>query len=289
MDAKTISFLGAETQGDSDHTKDGVGYFMESETEALRLDLKTDSAVVEEQARWAGVSPGMRVLDLGCGAGRTTHILHQMVQPGGEVVGIDWAQARIDYAIRNYSGKSICYLVNDARRPLGDLGSFDLVWVRFLLEYYEGPAYQIAKNAYDQLAPGGTLCLIDLDQNCLGHFGGPDRLNRTMHKLVLAMQKRFGFDPFVGRKLYAYLCDLGCADIQARMSAHHLIYGELSEADRFNWQSKAEVGRKVPELFAEDYPGGYEEFRNEFAAYLEDARRFIYTPLILCKGKKPAK
>jgi hypothetical protein len=108
-----------------------------------------------------------------------------------------------------------------------------------------------------------------------------------MRNMVLATQKQYDFDPFVGRKLYAYLYDLGCVDIEVRMSAHHLIYGELSETDRFNWLSKAEAARNAPGLFADDYPDGYEEFRSELCAYLEHPRRFIYTPLIMCKGKKP--
>ena len=37
------------------------GYFMESEEEAKRLDLKTDPTVVDRHARWAGLQPGMRV------------------------------------------------------------------------------------------------------------------------------------------------------------------------------------------------------------------------------------
>ena len=86
----------------------------------------------------------------------------------------------------------------------------------------------------------------------------------------------------------AYLYDLGCVDIGVRMSAHHLIYGELSETDRFNWLSKAEAARNAPRLFADDYPGGYDEFRRELCAYLDHPRRFIYTPLIMCKGKRPA-
>lgn len=260
---------------------------MESEEESLRLDLKTDTGAVEEQARWAGVVPGMRVVDLGCGAGKTTQILHRLAQPGGEVVGIDHSQRRIDYAVEHYAESGIFYVLRDARGSLSDLGRFDLVWVRFLLEYYEQLSYEIAKNAYQLLSPGGTLCLLDLDHNCLGQFGAPKRLERTMRNMVLATQKQYGFDPYVGRKLYSYLCDLGCVDIEVRMSAHHLIYGELSEIDRFNWLSKAEAARNAPGLFVPDYPGGYEEFHREFCAYLEHPRRFIYTPLIMCKGNKP--
>ena len=260
---------------------------MESEEESLRLDLKTDPGAVEEQARWAGVVPGMRVVDLGCGAGKTTHVLHRLVQPGGEVVGIDNSQPRIDYAIEHYAASGICYSLRDARESLSDLGRFDLVWIRFVLEYYEQLSYGIAKNAYQLLNPGGTICLIDLDYNCLSHFGASRRLETTMRSLVLATQKQYGFDPFVGRKLYAYLYDLGCVDLEVRMSAHHLIYGELSETDRFNWLSKVEAAQNVPGLYARDYPGGYEEFRGELLAFLEHPRRFIHTPLIMCKGKKP--
>jgi len=260
---------------------------MESEEESLRLDLKTDPGVVEEQARWAGVVPGMRVVDLGCGAGKTTHILNRLVQPGGEVVGIDHSRQRIDYAVERHAESGISYVQRDARGSLYDLGRFDLVWIRFLLEYYEQQSYEIAKNAYQLLSPGGTLCLLDLDHNCLGQFGASERLEKTMRNMVLGTQRQYGFDPFVGRKLYSYLYDLGCVDIEVRMSAHHLIYGELSEIDRFNWLSKAEAARNAPGIFANDYPGGYEEFHRELVGYLEHPRRFIYTPLIMCKGKTP--
>ena len=260
---------------------------MESEEESLRLDLKTDPGVVEEQARWAGVVPGMRVVDLGCGAGKTTHILNRLVQPGGEVVGIDHSRQRIDYAVERYAESGISYVQRDARGSLYDLGRFDLVWIRFLLEYYEQQSYEIAKNAYQLLSPGGILCLLDLDHNCLGQFGASERLEKTMRNMVLGTQRQYGFDPFVGRKLYSYLYDLGCVDIEVRMSAHHLIYGELSEIDRFNWLSKAEAARNAPGIFANDYPGGYEEFHRELVGYLEHPRRFIYTPLIMCKGKPP--
>jgi ubiquinone/menaquinone biosynthesis C-methylase UbiE len=263
-------------------------YFMESEEENLRLDLKTDAAQVTDQARWAGVVPGMRVLDMGCGAGKTTHTLRQLVQPGGAVVGLDHAEQRIDYARQHYAGDDISYLCSDARADLTEAGRFDFVWIRFLLEYYERESYDIARNAFGLLNPGGTLCLIDLDHNCLGFFGGSQRLERTMRNMVFAMQKQFGFDPFVGRKLYSYLYDLGCVDIEVRMSAHHLIYGELSDTDRFNWLTKAEAAQNSPALFASDYPGGYQEFRQELVAYLEHPRRFIYTPLFVCKGKKPS-
>ena len=53
---------------------------MEDDQESVRLDRKTDGATVEKQALWAGIKPGMRVADLGCGAGKTTFHLNKLIQ-----------------------------------------------------------------------------------------------------------------------------------------------------------------------------------------------------------------
>jgi len=37
-----------------------------------------------------------------------------------------------------------------------------------------------------------------------------------------------------------------------------------------------------------DYSGGYDKFLADFKEFLVDPRRFYYSPLILCKGMKPA-
>jgi len=77
-------------------------YLMESEDESLRLDLKTDPRALRKQARWAGVQAGMRLGDFGCGPGKTSYYLNQLVQPGGSVLGIDISEARIRYAQEHY-------------------------------------------------------------------------------------------------------------------------------------------------------------------------------------------
>ena len=66
-----------------------INYLMENDEEAIRLDLKTDISAVEQQALWAGLKPGMRVADIGCGPGKITSALYNMVLPGGSAVGID--------------------------------------------------------------------------------------------------------------------------------------------------------------------------------------------------------
>ena len=65
-------------------------YLMEGDEEAVRLDLKTDPEAVKKQAQWAGLKPGMRVADLGCGAGKTTFYLNELAGSTGAGMVQKW-------------------------------------------------------------------------------------------------------------------------------------------------------------------------------------------------------
>lgn len=263
-----------------------LDYLMESEEENIRLEAKTDPAIVEQQALWAQIRPGMRVADLGCGPGKTTSVLHGLVQPGGTAVGADISEGRIEYARGRYASEGIEFIHKDIRLPLEDMGSFDFVWIRFVLEYYRSNAFEIVRNVSRILKAGGTLCLIDLDYNCLNHFGLPERLERAIAKCARVLEEEFNFDPYAGRKLYSFLYDLGYEHVAVTVNAHHIIYGSLGSVDAFNWTKKIEmVIRKAS--FAIDEYSGPEEFTEEFTRFFSDPRRFSYTPLICARGCKP--
>jgi ubiquinone/menaquinone biosynthesis C-methylase UbiE len=262
-------------------------YLMESDLEALRLDIKTDPSFVEKQAKWAGITNGMRVADIGCGPGITANILHKLVQPEGETVGIDFSENRLEYARKNYPQKNLHFINRDVRESLKDIGTFDFVWVRFLLEYYLDDSFEIVKNLTDIIKPGGILCLVDLDHNCLSHYGIPSRLLQTLDNIMNELQEKANFDPYAGRKLYSYLYDLHFTDIRVDISAHHNIYGELKKSDEFNFLKKIEIAPQKINYKFKEYQEGYEEFIKETAKSFRNPRRFTYTPIIMCRGKKP--
>ncbi len=259
------------------------GYLMEHPEEAFRLDLKTDRERLIQQASWAGLRPGMRVLDLGCGSGKTTAFFHEYVQPGGTVVGFDGSPDRIEHARRLHGDGGAEFVCGDFFRPLDRLGEFDFIWVRFVLEYHRAGAFDIVRNVVSNLKPGGILCLADLDHNSLNHHGMSPRLERAMHGIMAALEAQ-DFDPQIGRKLYAYVYDLGLEDIRVDLRAHHLIYGGLNEVDEYNWKRKVEIAALRSGYHFPDYPGGAEEFKAEFHQFFSDPRRFTYTPLILVRG-----
>jgi len=260
---------------------------MEHAEEASRLDLKTDSEAIYRQALWAGIQPGMRVADIGCGSGKTTYYLHKLIHPGGEIIGVDASDARIRHANQHFREDGIRFVCQDFYQPLHELGSFDFIWVRFVLEYHRSKCSDIVTNLSRILNPGGILCLIDLDHNCLNHFGLSTRLEKAIHGVMETLERDNDFDPYVGRKLYSFLYDIGLDDIAVDVGHHHLIYGELSEVDSYNWIKKVEVAARGSGYHFDEYRGGFEEFLMDFRSFFADPRRFTYTPLIACRGRNP--
>lgn len=260
---------------------------MEHENESTRLDLKTDRERLVQQARWAGIRPGMRVADLGCGSGITSSYLYELVQPGGEVVGVDASQERIGYAREQYGTEGISFQCKNLHESLDDLGQFDFIWVRFVLEYHQSRSREMVAHMTRILKPDGILCLVDLDNNSMCHYGQNERLDRAMQGVVSALMKDHDFDPYAGRKLYSYLYSLGYRDIAIEMAAHHLIFGALNGVDAYNWNKKLEVAAKNSGYPFAEYDGGFDEFAEDFNRFFSDPGRFTYTPLIVCRGVKP--
>ena len=262
-------------------------YLMEHAEESLRLDMKTDNAVTGEQARWAGLAPGMSVIDIGCGPGKTTAMLGELVQPGGRAVGVDFSEERIAFAREHYGSDTVSFERCDLYQPLNYLGQFDFAWCRFFLEYHLTHCFQLVQNMSEAVKPGGILCLVDLDYNCLSHFGHSPRMERAVAATIRSLEVNDDFDPYVGRKLYSFLYDLGYEDIDVQVGAHHQIFGELKQVDEFNWTKKVEVAAKRSGYGFDEYAGGYEEFLEEFRSFFANPRRFTYTPIISCRGRKP--
>ncbi|GAB4168024.1 MAG: methyltransferase domain-containing protein [Geothermobacteraceae bacterium] len=264
-----------------------MSYLMEHPDEAVRLEKKTRVDQVVRQATWAGIRPGMNVLDVGCGVGKTTAILKQVVGDKGRCTGLDQSPDRLEKAREAFGAEGIRFVQHDIRKPYQAEVPFDAVWIRFLLEYFGDDPLKIVKNAVASLRPGGVLVLGDLDHNCLNHHGHSERLETALCNAVKHLQEHRHFDPYAGRKLYAHMVDLGFQDIDVAMEAHHLFFGELDPVDAENWLSKFTVAVRQSGYPFEEYGGDIEAAFNDFRAHLFNPRRFIYTPLILVRGTKP--
>src|ERR1700748_2436390 len=84
----------------------------------------------------AGLKPGMRVADFGCGVGAVTRMLAEIAGPAGSVTGIDASQAQVDQAAvicENARLSNVTFRTADACDTGLPEASFDLAYCRFLL------------------------------------------------------------------------------------------------------------------------------------------------------------
>lgn len=261
-------------------------YLMENQEEGQRLELKTDIETVKRQAAWAGIKPGMRVLDVGCGTGITTSALAELVGKSGQVTGLDFSQERLSYAQEHYACDNVSFVCHDINSVFKSEQPYDAMWTRFFLEYFKKNQRQVIENSVASLRRGGIACLADLDNNSLGHHGMSEKLAETLKDIAERLERDFDFDLYAGRRLYGHLYEMGFEEICCTAEMHHLVYGQGSEEDQFNWLRKVDVAAQKSGCTFDRFEGGFQEFRDEFKAFLNDPLRFTYTPVIFARGLK---
>jgi len=108
----------------------------------------------------AGLRPGGRVLDVGCGSGAVLIRAAQAVGPGGHVTGLDFAPRMLVRAEREAVdqgvGDRVTLRQGDAASPPAEPASFDAVLASLVLYLLADPAAALARWR-ELLTPGGTL------------------------------------------------------------------------------------------------------------------------------------
>jgi SAM-dependent methyltransferase len=157
----------------------------------------------------AGLRPGMRVADVGCGVGMVTTLLAKLVGPEGQVVGIDFSGAQLAQARQRLAsvGANASFVEASATDTGLPPGSFDLVYCRFLLLHLAEPERALGEMR-SLLKPDGILVCEDVDlisagsepPSTLAAFAdlwgrlGPKRgLNYTLGRRLFQMVLAAGF------------------------------------------------------------------------------------------------
>jgi ubiquinone/menaquinone biosynthesis C-methylase UbiE len=144
-------------------TSDNVPYILgHSDAEIGRL--QTQAAILrpitERLLRNAGIQPGMRILDLGTGAGDVAMLAAELVGPNGCVVGIDsnpTVVAKAGERARSAELRHVVFQEGTAETFSDDTG-FDLVVGRYVLIHQIDPVAFL--QAAERLArPGASIAL----------------------------------------------------------------------------------------------------------------------------------
>jgi demethylmenaquinone methyltransferase/2-methoxy-6-polyprenyl-1,4-benzoquinol methylase len=120
------------------------------------------------------LTPGMKVLDVGCGTGTTTQLMAKAIGTEGEVVGLDPASEMLSVAknaVQDAHSAPITWVLGQGEHlPFGD-GMFDRVTAQFSLRnmnYWIQGLHEMARVLKD----GGQLTVLEMVQptTTLGAF-----------------------------------------------------------------------------------------------------------------------
>lgn len=177
---------------------------------AARLLMGMTGPDTREEHRIAldmlAISPGDRVLDVGCGPGNFTRDFARAAGDG-LVVGIDASETMLAVAVRDTESANVAYVRGDAHElPFRD-GSFDAVCCFAALYLIEDPM-----RALDEivrvLAPGGRVGLL---ASCNRGPLPARTTNAVVHRLS-------GVRIFARDELTRALVDCGLIDVERRVT-----------------------------------------------------------------------
>jgi SAM-dependent methyltransferase len=175
------------------------------EYERLSRQAAFLGGTTERLFRTAGLEPGMRVLEVGSGAGNVALLAAEIVGPEGRVVGVDVDGAALETArgrARSLGLHNVTFVEGDARTAELD-GVFDAAVGRLVLMYWANPAEALRLMAA-HVRPGGVVVFQELDLDpTVGSRSLPDEtLWNEIGALVVEAFTRAGMHTRMGRQLF---------------------------------------------------------------------------------------
>jgi SAM-dependent methyltransferase len=190
---------------------------MDAEMQARVVEVlearAADAAQGELRARFyefAGIAPGRRVLEVGCGTGVDTRAIAAQVRPKGSVLGIDPSEVLLREARRRTpEGLEARYeRASGEKIPMAD-GSVDRALAITTLSHVANPL-PVVKEMARVTRSGGRVCLFDHD---MGTFV-IDAADRDTTRLIFDRYTREVAGMDAGRRLHGLLKDVGLKAVQ---------------------------------------------------------------------------
>lgn len=252
---------------------------MDTKEEFKRLEKQAQQSnyLISEEISFFSLSPNLRVLDAGCGAGVLSAYLISL-HFGLDVYAVDQSEIRISQLKEKYK-ESFQILSEDILKLSFKESFFDRIFCRFVLEHLENPNDAI-KEFFRVLAPRGKVCLIDLDGILFNLVTKDLELQAYLGRL----QSFFKFDLFIGRKLPLLLKDAGFTDIKWKAVSMNFV-GEELKIEIENYRQRFENAKKIF-IDALDGEKNYLRFKDLYLSELEKESTLFYTKFLV-EGTKP--
>lgn len=157
----------------------------------------------------AGLQPGMRVLDIGCGVGDVSFIAARIVGSTGAVVGVDRDTESLERARLRASAAQLSN-VEFRRAELPEIGGdekFDALIGRLVMIYFPDSAAALTQMLAS-VAPGGVIAFHEPDLSRAGAVPPVSIVTETVMRMTTVFE-RCGFHPRIGVSLGRVFQDVG--------------------------------------------------------------------------------
>jgi ubiquinone/menaquinone biosynthesis C-methylase UbiE len=178
----------------------------------------------ERLFRDAGITRGMKVLDLGSGAGDVALLAARLVGPEGTVLGVDTNPAILEIArarARDAQHLNVSFEAGDIR-TLSLARDFDAVVGRYVLMFMPDPAPAM-REIVDHLRPGGIAAFQEPDFTQGPYAAPPSALLDEIGHWITEAFRNSGADTEMGMKLRNLCLRAGLSDLH--LEADRLIGG----------------------------------------------------------------
>ena len=204
-----------KNHSENSHTSNHDGTYTLGRTSHETTRLIEQSKIYGESTKrlckQAGITSGMRVLEIGSGAGDVAFALAELVGPVGDVVGVDVNAEVLETARQRatHAGmRNVEFIAGDAR-TLDFPSKFDAIVGRFVLMYMADPAEALAKLIV-HLEPGGIVAFQEPEYTLYPAFLHPDTpLVNQLIEWILGVFEHSGARLDMGIGLYRVFVDAG--------------------------------------------------------------------------------
>jgi SAM-dependent methyltransferase len=173
------------------------------EVQRLLLQGHLYNDLTEHALRRAGLRPGMRVLDVGCGPGDVSFVAARLVEPTGTVLGVDSAAEIIEVA-RTRAAQQGLSVVSFQQATIADIvldEPVDAVIGRLILMHLPDPVAALRQFAA-LVRPGGLIAFGEFDMTAAGSV--PDLpVSRALVDGIAEAFRGAGLDPGFGMTLHS--------------------------------------------------------------------------------------
>ena len=189
------------------------------ELERLRIQARFIEPITRRFFTDAGIGPGMRVLDVGSGAGDVAFLVADLVGATGTVVGTDRSEGALVTARQRAEALGLTNTTFRDGDPtqLDFDGEFDAVVGRYVLMFQRDPT-TLLRGVVKHVRHGGVVVFHEPYRGGIRSFPEVPTYDQAW-ELVDETFRRSGADPLMGLKLHSTFLAAGLSAPSMRMEA----------------------------------------------------------------------